>query len=130
MLPSTAQVRADGKRIDTGATRDLAHRAVGVVMQHDHRALLRSEALEGDQQLLVGMYIVKGALGDRSAGEAGLALQVAGASRKAERHTQLRASLIADPRRSAWAKASATASEATSSLPANAKSARHRRSPS
>ncbi len=76
MLPAAAQVSADGKRIDPGAARDLAHRAVGVVVQHDHDALLRRESLERSEQLLIGMGVVEGALGHRSASQARLALEI------------------------------------------------------
>jgi hypothetical protein len=76
MLPTAAQVSADRKRIDAGAARDLAHWAVGVVVQHDHRPLLWRESLERGQQLLVGMGVVNGALGHRPMPEARLALEI------------------------------------------------------
>ena len=66
MLPAPAQVSPDRKLIDTSTARNLAHRAVGVVMQHDDRALLRRESLERDKQLLVGVGVLNSALGHRS----------------------------------------------------------------
>ncbi len=76
MLPAPAQVSPDRKLIDTRAARNLAHRAVDVVVQHDDRALLRRESLERDQQLLIGVSVMNGAFGQRSAQKVGAALEI------------------------------------------------------
>ena len=76
MLPTAAQVRADGKRIDACPARDLAHGAVGVVVQHDHGALLRSQPLERVEELIVGMPVVECALWELPARKARLPLEV------------------------------------------------------
>jgi hypothetical protein len=77
MLTAATQVSANGKLIHPRATCDVAHGTVGVVMEHDRGALLWCEPLERVEQLLVRVWIVKGALWQRSTRETRLALQVA-----------------------------------------------------
>jgi len=82
MLSAAAQVGADGKLIHPGASGYLADGTVGVVVEDDDDPLLRSESLQRIEELLVGVWIVKRALGQRPAGKARLALEVAGRNAK------------------------------------------------
>lgn len=65
-MTASAEMGADGQWVHARPTRDFADRAVDVVVENDHEALLGGKALERGDQFVVEMKVVGQALGDQS----------------------------------------------------------------